>query len=182
MQRSRRLGLCLALLAAGVPAAYGAAPHAPVEAVQKIAAELPLHMGSLAPDFSRPDLSHKPVTLSAYRGRVVLLNFWASWCEPCMTELPRFRAWQRRYRARGLQVVGVSMDDDAARARAADHKLQLNFPVVMGSVRLARLYGGIYGVPVTFLIDRRGRIDLIETGAANLPRLQRHLEALLRRP
>ena len=138
-----------------------------------------LKAGSVAPDFSRPGLNHRTVALASYRGRVVLLNFWASWCEPCMTELPAFKAWQQTYGGRGLQVVGVSMDDQEAAAAAAARKLGLNFPVVMGGVPLARLYGGIYGVPVTFLIDRQGRIRAIVDGAANLPKLRRQVEALL---
>lgn len=155
--------MALLLAVAGVAAAHAAT----------------LRTGDRAPNFSRPDLSHRQLTLAGYRGRVVLLNFWASWCEPCMAELPHFRAWQQQYGARGLQVVGVAMDDHQAPALAAYRKLRLNFPVVMGGVRLAERYGGIYGVPVTFLLDRQGRIRFIADGAANLPALQRAIVSLL---
>lgn len=138
-------------------------------------------VGDSAPDFSRESLHHQPVRLAASRGHVVLLNFWASWCEPCLAELPQFVAWQREYGTRGLQIVGVSMDDTAPPALAAAQKYRLNYPVVMGDVQLARRYGGIYGVPVTLLIDRRGRIEQRDDGAANLPQLQHAIELLLRK-
>ena len=141
-----------------------------------------LKPGAPAPLFSRTSLDHHPVSLADYRGKVVLLNFWASWCEPCMTELPAFKAWQTEYAARGLQVVAASLDDSPAPAAAAARKLGLNFPVVMADVPLARLYGGVYGVPMTFLIGRRGHLRLIVNGAANLPQLQGEITALLKQP
>src|ERR1700689_5232441 len=65
-----------------------------------------------APSFTRIDLNHRQVSLADYRGKVVVLNFWATWCVPCLTEMPRFVAWQQEYGGRGLQVIGISMDDE----------------------------------------------------------------------
>jgi cytochrome c biogenesis protein CcmG/thiol:disulfide interchange protein DsbE len=65
-----------------------------------------------APEFVRTDLKHQKLDLHTYRGKVVLLNFWATWCAPCQLEMPRFVAWQKQYGTRGLQIIGISMDDD----------------------------------------------------------------------
>jgi cytochrome c biogenesis protein CcmG/thiol:disulfide interchange protein DsbE len=92
-----------------------------------------------APQFARPDLDNKRLDLKAYRGKVVLLNFWATWCVPCQVEMPSFVVWQTKYGPRGLQIIGISMDDDPALAREAYRKLELNYPVAMGDVKLGDL-------------------------------------------
>lgn len=111
-----------------------------------------------APNFTRTSLKHEKIELSRFRGKVVLLNFWASWCGPCQIEMPEFVKWQQEYGGRGLQIIGVSMDSSPKSAAAAAAKLKVNYPVVMGDVRLATAYHGILGLPVTFLIDREGNI------------------------
>jgi len=134
-----------------------------------------------APDFSRVDLDRREVRLEAYRGKVVLLNFWATWCAPCLSEVPRFAEWQRKYGGRGLQIVGVSMDDDEAPVRKACRKLKVNYPVVMGDEKLGELFGGILGLPVTFVIDGNGRIRFRHDGAIDLDALEREVRKLLPR-
>jgi len=136
----------------------------------------------VAPDFSRRDLDHKEIRLSDYRGKVVLLNFWATWCAPCLAEMPRFAAWQKEYAGRGLQVLGISMDDDEAPVRNIDRKLRLNYPVVMGDEKLGESYGGVFGLPETFLIDRTGRIRGQYDGATALEVIEREVQELLRQP
>ncbi len=135
-----------------------------------------------APNFSRMDLDHRQVNLADYRGKVVLLNFWATWCAPCLAEMPRFVAWQQEYGGRGLQVIGVSMDDDAQPVRTAYRKYRLNYPVVMGDEKIGGKYGDIYGLPVTFLIDRSGTIRFKHQGAVDLNHLQNEILTLLPRP
>jgi len=132
-----------------------------------------------APDFSRIDLNHDRVTLAAYRGKVVLLNFWATWCGPCLIEMPHYVAWQQAYRKRGLQIIGISMDDDPQPVRAAYQSYRLNYPVVMGDEELGERYGGIFGLPVTFLIDRSGRIRFTYQSGAHLSRIRSEMEKLL---
>jgi peroxiredoxin len=132
-----------------------------------------------APDFSRIDLNHGQVSLAAYRGKVVLLNFWATWCSPCLIEVPHFVAWQQAYGQRGLQVIGISMDDDAQPVRAAYQRYRLNYPVVMGDEKLGEMYGGIFGLPVTFLIDRSGKIRFMHQSGARLSRIHSEMEKLL---
>jgi thiol-disulfide isomerase/thioredoxin len=121
-----------------------------------------------APEFVRTDLDHKRLDLNAYRGKVVLLNFWATWCAPCQVEMPHFMAWQQKYGPRGLQVIGISMDDDPALVRQAYRKLKLNYPVAMGD-----------GLPVTYLIDRHGEIQAEYQGETNLNKIERQMQSLL---
>jgi cytochrome c biogenesis protein CcmG/thiol:disulfide interchange protein DsbE len=127
----------------------------------------------------RSDLDNKRLDLKAYRGKVVLLNFWATWCVPCQVEMPSFVAWQRKYGPRGLQVIGISMDDDPALVREASDKLKLNYPVAMGDVKLGDLYGGVLGLPMTFLIDRHGEIQAMYQGETDLTKIETHLQAVL---
>lgn len=162
------MGLALWLALAGL---LSAGPKPPTPAAARV-----------APDFSRLDLDHREIHLAAYRGKVVLLNFWATWCAPCLSEIPRFAQWQRKYGGRGLQIVGVSMDDEEAPARAAYRKVALNYPVVMGDEKLGELYGGVLGLPMTFLIDGEGRIRFEHEGATDLEVLEREIRGLLPRP
>lgn len=134
-----------------------------------------------APDFTRTDLDGKPLTLRQYRGKVMLLNFWATWCGPCLIEIPTFAAWQNTYRTAGLQVVGISMDDDAAPVKRMYQKDRLNYPVAMGDAELGELFGGVLGLPLTYLIDPDGRIVGRYQGEPDLKRLEARIKSLLPR-
>lgn len=112
----------------------------------------------VAPEFSRADLAGRKIDLKNYRGKVVLLNFFATWCAPCRVELPQFDAWQGKYGSEGLQIIAVSMDDSESPVRRVVQRLHLRFPVLMGDAQLGEAYGGVLGLPVTFLIDRDGRV------------------------
>ena len=133
-----------------------------------------------APEFVRTDLNHRRLDLHAYRGRIVLLSFWATWCAPCQLEMPRFTAWQSRYGPRDLQIIGISMDDDPALARRLVRKMNLNYPVAMGDEELGQLYGGVMGLPLTFLIDRHGNIEAQFQGEVNLDSIEEQFKPLLR--
>lgn len=98
-----------------------------------------------------------------------------------MAEIPRFAEWQRKYGGRGLQIVGVSMDDDEPPVRAVYRKYGLNYPVVMGDEKLGELYGGVLGLPMTFLIDGSGRIRFQHEGAADPALIEREMRTLLPR-
>jgi cytochrome c biogenesis protein CcmG/thiol:disulfide interchange protein DsbE len=135
-------------------------------------------VGHSAPNFSRADLTHRKIVLSSYRGKIVLLNFWATWCEPCLTEMPTFVEWQKQYGSRNFQVIGISMDDAAPEVIATVSRLKLNYPVLMGDEYLGADYGGVLGLPVTFLIDRDGKIQARYQGTS-LTRIHRDIQNLL---
>src|SRR5580698_2541275 len=135
-------------------------------------------VGHAAPNFSRPGLDHRQITLSSYRGKVVLLNFWATWCEPCLAEMPTFVEWQKQYGSTNFQVIGISMDDAAPEVIATVSRLKLNYPVLMGDEYLGAAYGGVLGLPVTFLIDRDGKIRA-RYQAASLARIHSDIQNLL---
>jgi cytochrome c biogenesis protein CcmG, thiol:disulfide interchange protein DsbE len=133
-----------------------------------------------APEFVRTDLKHQKLDLHAYRGKVVLLNFWATWCAPCQLEMPHFVAWQNQYGRHGLQVIGISMDDDPALARKMFDKMKLNYPVAMGDEQLGRLYGGVLGLPLTYLIDGQGKVLAQFQGETDLKLIEKQFVPLLR--
>ena len=133
----------------------------------------------IAPPFVRTDLHHQRIELSAYRGRVVLLNFWATWCAPCQIEIPRFVQWQSAYGAQGLQILGVAMEDDSGPVLALTRRRHVDYPIVMGDAQLGQMYGGVLGLPVTFLIDRQGNIAAVYKGETDLTSMERELRRLL---
>jgi cytochrome c biogenesis protein CcmG/thiol:disulfide interchange protein DsbE len=135
-----------------------------------------------APPFARTSLDGQPIRLAAFKGHIVLLSFWATWCAPCQVEMPRFIDWQTRYASKGLQIVAVSMDDEQAPVRALTTERHVNYPVLMGDDKLARLYGGILGLPITFLIDRQGRIAAKFKGETNLDTMEQSVRRLLDKP
>jgi len=132
-----------------------------------------------APTFALTDLNRQPLRLSSLRGKVVLLNFWAAWCAPCQVEMPTFTNWQRQYRSQGLQIIGISMDDDSALARRVVARLKLNYPVAAGDERLGTRYGGVLGLPLTFLIDRSGIVRARFQGESDLHSIESQLKLLL---
>jgi cytochrome c biogenesis protein CcmG, thiol:disulfide interchange protein DsbE len=136
-------------------------------------------VGGTAADFTRNDLSGKPVHLADYHGKVVLLNFWATWCGPCLEEIPAFSLWQQQYGPAGLQVIGVSMDDDEKPVQRFLKKTPVAYPVVMGDTALAKLYGGVLGLPLTYLIDAHGKIVARYQGAADVKAVQARIKRLL---
>ncbi|MFO1465728.1 MAG: TlpA disulfide reductase family protein [Steroidobacteraceae bacterium] len=154
------LGLSLCVAVSGVAEA---AKPAPVE----------------APEFAKADLQGATWRLTALRGKVVLLNFWATWCAPCLLEMPEFSAWQKEFGPRGFQVLGVSMDDTRSPVERLARQRPPGYPLIMGDTALAKLYGGVFGLPTTFLIDRQGRIVASHRGEANLPELKARIDSLL---
>lgn len=155
-----------------------AAPPLSIVSASSFASEGVLRV---APDFTRTDLNGKSLSLHSYRGKLLLLNFWATWCGPCVTEMPRFVTWQNTYGAAGLQIVGVSMDDDSAPVKRAYAKYHLNYPVVMGDAQLAEHFGGVLGLPLSYLIDPDGRIVGRYQGEPDLKQLESRIKSLLPR-
>src|SRR6202045_2575629 len=114
---------------------------------------------TVAPDFSLESLEGKTMRLSDFRGKAVLLNFWATWCGPCKIEMPWFVDFQKQYGSQGLQIVGVAMDDASKEDIGKFAKdMGVNYPILIGKEAVGDQYGGVPALPETFLIARDGKI------------------------
>jgi peroxiredoxin len=136
-----------------------------------------------APDFSLKDADGKVVHLSDYKGKVVLLDFWATWCGPCKIEIPWFMDMQRKNKDKGFEVLGVAMDDEGwevVKPFLAD--LGVNYRVVIGNDKTADTYGGVDALPTTFLIDRNGKIAAVHVGLASKKDFENGIQELLQAP
>jgi thiol-disulfide isomerase/thioredoxin len=131
-------------------------------------------------DFTMKDLSGKPVSLASYKGKVILLNFWATWCGPCKAEIPGFVELQERYK-NDLVVVGYSVDDEAPKAKAFADEYKINYPILLGEGRedVQDAYGPIWGIPASFIISRDGKVCKKHLGIAPKAVFEREIKALL---
>jgi len=136
-----------------------------------------------APDFTLKDANGHTVRLSDYRGKVVLLDFWATWCGPCKIEIPWFQEFERQYKDKGFAVIGVAMDEEGWNVVKpfAEH-MRINYRVVVGDDTIGDLYanGGIDALPTTFLIDRGGRIASIHVGLSSKSDFEDDIQELLK--
>jgi peroxiredoxin len=110
-----------------------------------------------APGFTLTDMNGHPVSLADFRGKVVILDFWATWCPPCKREIPDFIELQSQYGSKGLQVIGIGLDEPE-KLKAFALSNGMNYSVLMGTDDIAMKYGGISGIPTTFVIDKSGNI------------------------
>jgi thiol-disulfide isomerase/thioredoxin len=131
---------------------HKARPHQKTEAADALQAKM-------APDFTLQSLDGKSTKLSDFRGKAVLLNFWATWCGPCKIEMPWFVELQKQYGAQGLQVVGVAMDDASKEDIAKFAKdMGVNYPILIGKEAVGDQYGGVPALPESFFIGRDGKV------------------------
>ena len=124
-------------------------------------------MGAVAPDFELKllDAKGKTMKLSGLKGKAVILDFWATYCQPCKIEMPWFVDLQKQYGPQGLQVVGVATDDEDEKTISEfSKKMGVNYPILLGTENVAQSYGGLPGLPTTFFIDRSGKVVAREVG------------------
>jgi cytochrome c biogenesis protein CcmG/thiol:disulfide interchange protein DsbE len=133
-----------------------------------------------APDFTLRDSEGRQVKLSDYAGKVVLLNFFATWCAPCRVEIPWFMDFEKEFKDRGFAVLGVSMDEDGWEAvKPYIERMRVNYRVLMGDSLVSDLYGGVESLPTSFMIDRNGRVARVHIGLVNRNEYQNDINALL---
>lgn len=136
-----------------------------------------------APDFTLKDVNGKVFKLSDYKGKAVLLDFWATWCGPCKMEIPWFIEFQQKYKDRGLVVLGVAEDDEGWKVvKPFAEQMKINYPIVTGNETTDALYGGIEALPTTFIIDRDGRVAVVHVGVADKEDFQNAIEKILDSP
>jgi cytochrome c biogenesis protein CcmG/thiol:disulfide interchange protein DsbE len=123
------------------------------------------------------------VKLSDYRGKVVLLNFWATWCAPCKIEIPWFVEFEQKYKDQGFAVLGVSMDEEGwGVVRPYIERAKMNYRILLGTDPVAQLYGGVDSLPTSFMLDREGRIASVHIGLVSKGNYQNDINQLLRTP
>ena len=134
----------------------------------------------MAPDFTRNDAAGNAISLSSFKGKVVLLNFWATWCGGCKVEIPWFIEFQRTYGNRNFVVLGVSLDDEGWKlVKPFIEEKKINYPVVIGDDKIAAQYGGFKSLPTTLIVDKSGRIVSARVGLVKKSDYENEIKTLL---
>jgi peroxiredoxin len=167
-----------------VPGATSApTPQAPAEssaAQETDAVSSPL-LGKSAPDFKLRDLAGHPVSLADYRGKAVLINFWATWCAPCQVEMPWFIALQQKYASLGFTVLGIDKDypEDLPKVPGFARKMDLNYPVLYGNAKTYAAYGCCDYLPMSYYVDRAGTVRIATVGLGERDTVESYIRRLL---
>lgn len=177
--------LCLVAGSAGVLLArwqHGREPPIQTAASATAAIRATGIVGHPRPPFTLPDLDGAPREVAEWDGRVLAINFWATWCPPCRKEIPEFVALQEKYRDRGLQFVGIALErPDPVRAFVAEHGV--NYPVLAGEmdvIAVAEAYGNHVGaLPYTVIVGRDGRIAFVHAGPLSMEKAEAAITPLL---
>jgi thiol-disulfide isomerase/thioredoxin len=171
----------LAVLTLPVPLPLFGDVHSDLEAAAVNGDACPANAKPANLNFTLKDLNNKDVNLANYKGKVILLDFWATWCGPCKIEIPWFIEFQKKYGKDGLQVIGVSIDDtlDKLKPFVADYKM--NYTVLQGLDHddLQDAFGPMFGVPVTVVISRTGKVCMKHVGLGSRPDFESAIKSLL---
>lgn len=146
--------------------------------------------GQMAPNFTLTDAAGKKISLSDYKGKAVVVDFWATWCAPCKIEIPWLEQFKNQYAGKGLQILGISEDDLDMQDKAALAKekkdiadkaaqLKINYPVLFDDADVSRPYGGVEGLPTTFFIDRSGKVVASTVGLASRDEIEANIQKAL---
>jgi thiol-disulfide isomerase/thioredoxin len=143
--------------------------------------ETPKMQGKQAPDFTLVDLDGKKVSLSDFKGRPVLVNFWATWCGPCKVEMPWFEEFRKQYSGQGLEILGLADDVDAGKDKIAKAAQQtgVTYPILLTDGKVQQAYGGLDVLPVSFYVDRTGKVMLQTAGLGSKERLEANIKKLI---
>jgi peroxiredoxin len=134
-----------------------------------------------APEFSLKDSDGRTVTLADYKGKVVLLNFWATWCGPCKVEIPWFVEFEQKYKDRGFAVLGVALDEEGWEVvKPYINEAKVNYRIIMGNDSIAQLYGGVDNLPTSFILDQNGRIASTHIGLVDKSNYENEISELLK--
>lgn len=145
-----------------------------------VPAPAPAIRGVAAPEFELADVDGKMVKLSDFKGKVVLVNFWATWCAPCEIETPWFVEFDKKYRENGLQIVGISLDEDGVEpVKKFMEKYSIQYKIVMGNETTAENFGGVVGLPTSFIVDQDGKFYSMHRGLVSKDIYEEEIEGLL---
>jgi peroxiredoxin len=172
----------LLLLAAAVPLSRGIA--APARTATVVGAEAAALTSDIAPDFTLQTVDGRSVSLSDYKGKVVVINFWATWCPPCVREIPRLVRVADTYKDQGLVMLGINttFQDDAAKVARFGRDQNISYPILLDSQGAASQKYPSHLMPTTYLIDREGKIVHTKVGEVDEAALMEQVEALLAHP
>lgn len=138
-----------------------------------------LSKGSVAPAWKLQDLDGKTVSSDDFKGKVVILDFWATWCGPCREEIPGLIDLQAKYQKQGLAVIGISLDEGAGEVKPFVKKAGFNYTVALVDDKVQQAFGGVDAIPLTFVIDRQGRIVTKHLGLTGKDEFEAEIKPLL---
>jgi peroxiredoxin len=177
------IGLLLAAVAIGLATLQRRMhPAVPATAANQAARVpgVPAIRGKAAPDFELTDVQGSKIRAADFKNKVLLVNFWATWCSPCIVEIPWFVEFQQKYGSQGLQVIGISLDESGVKdVKPFVEKHKMTYPILLGNDKTAEQFGGIIGLPTTFIVDRDGKFYTMHRGLVSHEDIEEELKSLL---